>query len=191
MRDPVQNILARLGDAKPSGTDRWQAKCPAHEDTTPSLSIKRGEDGRALLHCHAGCSVERICAQLGITVAELFAYSNGQPLDPRIATTYPYRDKDGALLYEVVRFVPKSFRQRRPHPKRVWDWNMHGVQRVNEHVRGRHVCIIADKDKAGRDHARKVATSLGSTVSSVRVVELPGDGVKDACDWFAAGGTAE
>jgi len=33
----------------------WKARCPAHEDHTPSLSITAGNDGRVLVHCHAGC----------------------------------------------------------------------------------------------------------------------------------------
>jgi hypothetical protein len=32
------------------------ARCPAHEDRTPSLSISDGADGKVLVHCHAGCS---------------------------------------------------------------------------------------------------------------------------------------
>ncbi len=34
----------------------WMVKCPAHEDRTPSLSVRTGRDGRTLVHCHAGCS---------------------------------------------------------------------------------------------------------------------------------------
>ena len=33
----------------------WIARCPAHRDRTPSLSIAEGADGRPLLHCFGGC----------------------------------------------------------------------------------------------------------------------------------------
>ena len=31
------------------------ARCPAHDDRRPSLSVSDGLDGRVLVHCHAGC----------------------------------------------------------------------------------------------------------------------------------------
>ena len=65
------------------------------------------------------------------------------------------------------------------------------LNEYNEHLRGRHVVVLADKDKAGRDHAEKVATALQLVALDVKVIELPGDGVKDVSDWFAAGGTKE
>jgi hypothetical protein len=52
-----------------------------------------------------------------------------QPLG-RIVTTYPYVDHAGALLYEVVRFDPKDFRQRRPKEGGGWHWNLGGISRV-------------------------------------------------------------
>ena len=67
----IQNVLARLPDARQSGSG-WQATCPAHEDNVASLSISKGDDGRALLHCHAGCSIDRICDALGLNVVDLF-----------------------------------------------------------------------------------------------------------------------
>jgi hypothetical protein len=33
----------------------WKARCPAHEDRTPSLSISAGNGGMVLFKCHAGC----------------------------------------------------------------------------------------------------------------------------------------
>ena len=60
-------------------------------------------------------------------------------------------------------------------------------------LRGADVFIIADKDKAGRDHARLVAGKIRNVAASVRVIELPdtnGKTVKDAADFFAAGGQA-
>ena len=46
--------IARALKARRSGTG-WMAKCPAHDDHSPSLSI-RDFDGKVLLHCHAGCA---------------------------------------------------------------------------------------------------------------------------------------
>ena len=56
------------------------------------------------------------------------------------------------------------------------------------------VRIIADKDEPGRKHAAAVAANLRSKAASVKVLELPdmaGQTVKDAADFFEAGGTAE
>jgi hypothetical protein len=50
--------------------------------------------------------------------------------DPSIATTYDYQSPDGALLYQVVRKVPKDFRQRRPDGAGGWVWKMGGIVRV-------------------------------------------------------------
>ena len=58
----------------------------------------------------------------------------------------------------------------------------------SETLRGADVAIIADKDKAGRDHAQLVAGKLHGVAKSVRVIELPD---KDAADFFTAGGTPE
>jgi CHC2 zinc finger len=46
--------IAHALNARRSGTC-WMAKCPAHDDNNPSLSIREA-DGRVLLHCHAGCT---------------------------------------------------------------------------------------------------------------------------------------
>ena len=50
----VARVLSRV-QAKPNGRG-WMARCPAHDDRTPSLSIAQGDDGRVLLKCHAGCT---------------------------------------------------------------------------------------------------------------------------------------
>src|ERR1035441_4437261 len=48
------DAIIRALEARRSGS-AWMAKCPAHEDSNPSLSI-REDGGKVLLHCHAGCS---------------------------------------------------------------------------------------------------------------------------------------
>jgi hypothetical protein len=67
---PLELVLSLLPDAKKNGRG-WRAKCPAHEDHNPSLSISTGSVGRVLLHCHAGCSVEAIVSVIGLKMADL------------------------------------------------------------------------------------------------------------------------
>jgi len=93
------------------------ARCPAHDDRHPSLSVSRGRD-RALVHCHAGCKPEAIVEGLGMSVADLFdqARTHGarnEHAEPRIVATYVYTDERGDPLFEVQRLEPKDFRQAR------------------------------------------------------------------------------
>ena len=57
-------IAEDLG-ARQTGPGKWIARCPAHDDNNPSLSIGEGDNGRLLLYCHAGCSFEDIRKALG------------------------------------------------------------------------------------------------------------------------------
>ena len=54
MTSPTERALDLLEDVRQTGLDQWMARCPSHEDKTPSLSIREGDDGRVLLHCFAG-----------------------------------------------------------------------------------------------------------------------------------------
>ena len=67
---PVVRVLSHFDMVKPS-TNGWMVRCPAHDDKTPSLSIKQGDDGKALLKCFAGCTVEAITHALGLRLFEL------------------------------------------------------------------------------------------------------------------------
>ena len=71
MSAAVENLLAQLGSSRRSSSG-WVAKCPAHEDRVASLSVREGRDGRVLVKCHAGCSVDAVVAKLGLTVVDLF-----------------------------------------------------------------------------------------------------------------------
>jgi hypothetical protein len=86
------------------------------------LSLREAADGRVLLHCHAGCNVAAITAALGIAISDLFPSGNGKR---RIqVATYDYVNEAGELLFQVVRFEPKTFRQRRPDGQGGWVWNL-------------------------------------------------------------------
>ncbi len=53
--------------ARPTGPGRWMARCPAHADSSPSLSIREGDGGRLLLHCFAGCATANVLRAAGLT----------------------------------------------------------------------------------------------------------------------------
>jgi len=145
--------IAALYDARRTGSG-WSARCPAHDDRQASLSISPGDNGGTVLHCHAGCDTSAVLVSKGLRLADLAP--NGSPPSapsPRwhplpshtpvakhqvmtIEAVYPYHDEMGALLYQVLRYHPKTFRQRRPDPSSPdgWSWKMGDVRRVPFHL---------------------------------------------------------
>ena len=70
--DPVDRLLDRLSGIKQTRPHRWQARCPAHDDRSPSLVITEVEDGTILLKCWAGCSAAEVVAAIGLELRDLF-----------------------------------------------------------------------------------------------------------------------
>jgi hypothetical protein len=68
----MPQILNSLRSVRENGKGQWVASCPAHADSSPSLSIKLNGSGNVLLHCFAGCSIEQILEALGLTIRDLF-----------------------------------------------------------------------------------------------------------------------
>jgi putative DNA primase/helicase len=72
----AETIAKALGGRRIGGT--WMARCPVHEDCTPSLSIRNADGGKVLVRCHAGCGQERVIVALrGLG---LWADSGSRPL---------------------------------------------------------------------------------------------------------------
>lgn len=75
---PINRVLFALTDAgcdwRPAlrDADSWQANCPTHQDTRPSLQVTRNADGSIWLKCWAGCSKEGILAALGLEWRDLW-----------------------------------------------------------------------------------------------------------------------
>lgn len=65
-------LLDRLESVRQGRHGRWMAKCPAHDDRSPSLSIRETGDGTILLHCFAGCGAADIVAAIELELADLF-----------------------------------------------------------------------------------------------------------------------
>ncbi len=108
-------IARRLrGRKQPSG---WVAKCPSHDDRNPSLSLKDTNNGRVLVHCHAGCEQRAVVDAL--KARGLWPQREVQT-KRAVIETYNYTDEEGALLYQICRTEPKDFFQRRPDGHGGW-----------------------------------------------------------------------
>jgi hypothetical protein len=161
VQDFVDLAASRTGGTPQKTGGGFVVRCPAHEDKRASLSVAAGAKG-IILKCHAGCTASDVCASLGVKLADLFndkpkgndrrpppaarrpeAKPAAKPAAakppapapsarPRIVAEYDYRDEKGALVFQVVRFDPKDFRQRRPDAKAKggWDWKLGDVKRV-------------------------------------------------------------
>lgn len=238
----LDDFLLLLKGVRTMPNGQFMALCPGHNDKQRSLSITEVE-GRILPHCFAGCQLLDILKPLGLQPQDLFLNGHhSTKLENRtIETTYDYIDEKGKLIFQVVRYKPKHFTQRRPDGKGGWIWNLSKVRRVlyqlpdviqavqedqtiflaegekdvdnlrklgltatcnpmgagkwqtsySESLKGANVVIIADKDAPGRSHAQQVARSLVSKATTIKIIELPGEQVKDASDWIATGGTRE
>jgi len=102
----------------------WIALCPFHPDKNrPNLYI---DEEKEKYHCFA-------CNRKGFLYNPKYRklrYSYHR----NIAATYNYKDEKGNVLYQVVRYHPKGFSQRRPDGNDDWIWNMKGVNPVPYHL---------------------------------------------------------
>lgn len=83
MTSPLEVVLQHLSGVVKAGKN-LKAPCPAHADKTPSLSVAVGDDGRVLLHCFSGCSVESVVAAMGLAMTDLFQQGATPRKVPRI-----------------------------------------------------------------------------------------------------------
>ena len=150
IRSSQDELLAALADAGADVSKPSAIRCPFHDDTNPSAGIYQ-RDGIWRYRCH-GCDaaggVFDIRARAAARpLADVLKSSRSTPpsngkaarpmttsastkaTDRRIVETYDYTDPDGRLLFQVVRFEPKGFAQRRPNGN-GWTWNMQDVQRI-------------------------------------------------------------
>lgn len=133
----LYDILSERGTVR-GHPEKFQALCPAHADSKPSLSVAVGSAGdRAVLKCFAECATADILAALGLTANDLFdePKANGSKPPQRSrygdpVATYDYRDETGQLLFQVLRMANKQFPQRRPNGNGGWDWNLGETRRV-------------------------------------------------------------
>jgi putative DNA primase/helicase len=106
----AETIAKALGGRKAGGG--WMARCPAHEDRKPSLSIRDADDGKVLVRCHAGCDQERVIAALRsrrVWDEDGHRYRRLSRLAPRV-TANDESDRDDAKRSEAALAIWQSAR---------------------------------------------------------------------------------
>lgn len=180
----ITDLLDKL-DGVTGGNGHWTARCPAHPDQNPSLSVSEGDEQPIVVHCHAGCTPEAVMAALGLTLADLV----GQP---RIVASYAYTDLDGSVLYIVHRWSPKSFSV---EPKGITDGQRVLYRRdVIEWARqtGEVLHVVEGEKDADRLHAIRVCATTAPHGASAKWLPqytetLTGCNVRIIADNDAAG----
>jgi hypothetical protein len=98
----LDEFVARFPGARRSGSG-WSARCPAHDDGNASLSIGTGDDGRVLVHCHAGCEPEAIVKALGLEMRDLMPTTQPKAA-PAVVKTTPFEIRDRTGSVEAIHY---------------------------------------------------------------------------------------
>ena len=128
MKD-IGSFLNKLQHVKALEQNQWTADCPCPTHKTPAKHLAISlEDNKILVHCFGSDTAEDVVTAIGLTLSDLFI-DDIKPT-PKIAAEYDYTDESGNLLFQVVRYEPKSFSQRRKDSSGKWVWNLTATRRV-------------------------------------------------------------
>lgn len=138
--EPIDLVLSALKShgvqVKKSGTG-YKCRCPAHDDRNPSLSIGIGDDGKVLIKCFAGCSLNEVCNSIGLRTSDLFS-TDSDTERPNRARPKSFTGQSFATADDAVR----SLIDKLGYPSASWDYH---------DERGEHVgVVIRFETKAGK-----------------------------------------
>lgn len=97
----TERFLDRLDGVRRTGRDTWVARCPAHADRRPSLSIRDLGD-RVLCHCFGGCNVADVVGAVGLDVGDLFERTVDHDGRHRERRSFPAADVLHCCAYEAT-----------------------------------------------------------------------------------------
>jgi hypothetical protein len=177
----VDKVLAALERVKPAGRGKWKARCPAHDDRNPSLSISEGDNGAALIHCFAGCEPAAIVGAIGLELADLMppkeSNSRGSGPDPFSPkwkrATAPEAANEEQAKPRLVNFTRADLVEFKPT-----DWLIDGWL-VKDTLAGLIAPSGACKSFLAIDWACRIATGttwFGRNVAPGAVFYLAGEG---------------
>lgn len=213
--DRVRDALAQHGSQPRMSQGQIKARCPAHDDRNPSLSV-REVGGKVLLCCFAGCAAADVVAALGLSMADLFSdrYDYVDTLGQVVRTVSRGYDLAGRKTFRQSGIVGGPILYRLPElaaavaeaqPVYLVEGEKDadtlaglglaatsGAQgATNFHLvdvgplAGAHVVAVVDQDDAGTKWAETVRAKLDGLAGSLRLVAARVG--KDASDHVAAG----
>lgn len=130
----VSKLLDRLDGVGETGPGRWIARCPAHEDRRPSLSVRELGDGTVLIKCFPGCGAADVVTAVGLDLRDLFPQRTGdhrrRPSHARISAA----DALATLDHEahVVAIIGADLLEHRDIDQPTWDRLAQAVHRIGE-----------------------------------------------------------
>jgi hypothetical protein len=126
--NPIEQFLAnRQITLKRGRTNRCARTEHKAQHSCVDVDVSKGT-----WRCHdceiGGTVIDWLIHAEGLSVGEAMKRLGGDDEEP--VATYDYTDENGALLFQVCRFEPKDFRQRKPDGKGGWIRNVKGVRNV-------------------------------------------------------------
>lgn len=136
------HVLSRFQCVRPAGPpSTWHARCPAHDDRNPSLRLWVASGGRLCAKCYAGCDFAAVVAASRTDPRDWFPAPDrtimaggAGAMQRKVEATYDYRDSQGKLVFQVVRYGrdadgKKAFSQRRPDGNGGWLYDLRDLER--------------------------------------------------------------
>jgi hypothetical protein len=163
--DPFDKVISRLDEVSESRSGEYTARCPAHDDKNPSLSVARGDQQPVVFNCHAGCTPKEIVSALGLDWGDICEGDLGEEREQfekapwehgEHAQTYTYLDEEGSEVYNVKRYEHpergwKSFRPYLPGKKRAGlgkqERVLYRLPAVKPHAKNGGVVFIVEGEK--------------------------------------------
>jgi hypothetical protein len=97
----IDNLISKLDKPKRTGSGSWIARCPAHDDRSPSLTVREMPDGRILLKCHAECDTQAVLDAMGLKFSDLFPEPLGERLPP-VRRPFPAADVLETVMHDAL-----------------------------------------------------------------------------------------
>src|SRR5215472_8886827 len=130
---------ARVPGLRPTSKREWRGPCPVHHGKDGNFGVNM-ETGLAQCHSQCGRGWDMVSLEMELggldfprakeRVFELIGRPN-VPWEARnLESCFDYTDESGKVLYQVLRFAGKQFKQRRPDGQSDWIWGLGDVRRV-------------------------------------------------------------
>ncbi len=139
----IETLISRLDGVKETGHGKYVARCPAHDDKSPSLAIKECGDGRILIYDFAGCETEDVLAAIGLEFHDIMPERIGtEHSHKRMHKPFDARQVLATLDHEslVVSIIGADFLEHKDIDEDTWSRLGAAVNKINS---ARSLCAPA------------------------------------------------